>query len=285
MNFKKVLYDYTIITFGCFLLAFAIDTFFLPQNLVTGGFSGLSIIITRYAESLFNIQIPISLINLMLNIPLFMITFFLLGFNIVIRSFYSTLAVSFFLQVCTMLPSFQNDIFISAVVGGVCAGTGLGLVISRQSTTGGTDLVTMIIKNYNKHLNVAKMMFAIDSGIIVLGIFAFGFESGMYAIISVYISSKMINTVVEGVGFSKVAYIITDKYEEVSDKILNELGRGVTGVYAKGMYTNQDRVMLMVVVETKQLPVLKSIAKQIDSNSFVIVSEAKETLGEGFKEF
>lgn len=284
MKSKNVLYDYLIMTVGAFLLAFAIQMFYLPQNLVTGGFSGLSIIITRYVESIFGISIPISLINLSLDIPLLIVTFFLLGFSMVIRTFYSTLAVSFFLQVCTFFPSFNNDMFISAVFGGVCAGVGIGLVISKQSTTGGTDLISMIVNNYNKHINISKIMFCIDSCIIMLGIFAFGFERGMYAIISVYICTKFIDTVIEGVNFSKVAYIITDKYDEVSDKILTDLDRGVTAINAKGMYTKQDRVMLMVVVNTKQLPILKSIAKTIDPNSFIIVSEAREALGEGFSE-
>ncbi len=279
---KNVVKDYFVITLGCFLLAIAIECFYLPHNLVTGGFSGLAIILTRFFESRLGLEISVSVINLCLNLPLFIVTFFLLGYKMVIRSFYSTIVLSLSLSIVALFPQMNSDLFIAALFGGVFSGAGLGLVFSRFSTTGGTDLISMIINKYVSHINVSKLLFVIDSSIIVLGLFVFGAEKCMYALVAVFVCTKSIDAVLEGLSFAKVAYIITDKYEEVSDKILKELERGVTGLESIGMYTKKQRVTLMVVIATKELPKLKIITKSVDENAFIIVSEAREVFGEGF---
>lgn len=280
----KTIEDYFIIFVGCFLLAISIDKFFLPHNLVTGGFSGLSIIIKRYADSLLGVNLSISLINLILNLPLFVVTFFLLGYNMLIRSFFATLSVSLSLYILTYFPPIPSDLFIASVFGAVFAGIGLGLVFSRSATTGGTDLVCTITNKFLKQNNIAKQLFILDSSIILLGLFAFGIENCMYAIISVFICTKIIDTVLEGIGFAKVVYIITDHADEVSQKIFTTLDRGVTGLESHGMYTKVQRVTLMTVVPTKDLPKLKEITKEIDNRAFMIISDAREVFGEGFKE-
>lgn len=284
MDKKKIITDYLIITIGCFILALGIDKFYAPHNLVTGGFSGLSIIISYYSTTLFGVSIPISLINLFLNLPVFIIAFFVLGFNMVFRSFYSTIMVTVGLFVMTLFPTIETDIFISAVFGAVFAGIGLGLVFSRQSTTGGTDLVCTIINKFLKQKNISKLLFILDSSIILLGLFAFGIENCMYAIISVFVCTKVINIILEGIGFAEIVYIITDKSDEVSAKIFEVLDKGVTGIESRGMYTGTQRVTLMTVMPSKSIPKLKEITKEIDKNAFIIVSEAREVFGEGFAE-
>ncbi len=266
-------------------MAVGIESFYLPHNMVTGGFSGISIIITRYMDKLFSINIPISVINLCLNLPLFILTFFLLGFKMVIRSFYATIILTISLFLVTFLPAIETDLFIASVFGGIFSGVGLGLVFSRFSTTGGTDLVAMILRKYFKSFNVSKLLFMIDCSVILLGLFAFGVTNCMYAIVSIYICTKVINQVLEGLSFKNVCYIITDHYEELSEVLLQELDRGVTGLESKGMYTKKQRVTLMVVISTKDIPKLKEITKRIDEKAFIILTEATEVLGEGFSKF
>ncbi len=282
MKIKGLLIDYIIIAFGCLLLSIGISVFYLPHNLVTGGFSGLSIMLTRYLESWFGIELSISVINLCLNLPLFIITFFLLGYKMVIRSFYATLSVTLWLYLLEYLPAIQTDLFLASVFGGVLSGVGLGLVLTRFSTTGGTDLVAMIINKYLSHINVSKLLYYIDSFIIMLGLFAFGVEKCMYALIAVFVCTKAINSVVDGFSFAKIAYIITDHYEEVSNELLTVLDRGVTGLESIGMYTKKQRVTLMIVIPIKQIPKMKELVTRIDPNAFIILTDAREVHGEGF---
>lgn len=282
-DIKKTVTDYVIITFGCLLLAIGIDKFYLPHNLVTGGFSGLSIIIVHLLSSTMGIEAPLAIVNFTLNFPLFVIAFFVLGYKVVLRSFYSTMILSFLLFLTSFTPDIPSDLIIASIFGAVFSGLGLGLVFSRQSTTGGTDLVCTIINKFLKHSNISKQLFVIDSGIIVLGLFIFGIEKCMYAIISVYICTKIINTVLEGIGFAKVVYIITDKSAEVSTEILKVLDRGVTGLESVGMYTEKQRLTLMTVIPPKDIPKLKEITKEIDENAFIIISDAREVFGEGFQ--
>ncbi len=285
MNIKKTIYDYVIIFVGCLLVSIPLQLLYLPHNMVTGGFSGLSIILTRYAEMAFGLNIPIYIINLILNVPLLIITLMLLGYKVLIKSFFATISISLQLYVLAFFQPVDVDIFIASIFGGVITGIGLGLVFSRLATTAGTDLVAMIFNKYFKQFNISLLLFFIDSGIILLGLFVFGIEPAMYAIVAVFVTSKLIDVVVEGPNFSKVAYIITDRYEELSQKIMDEMERGVTGLESHGMYTKKQRVTLMVVVPTKELPKLKDITDSIDPNAFMILSEAREVLGEGFKPF
>lgn len=282
MNIRKLIEDYIVITVGCFLLAIAIELFYLPHNLVTGGFSGLGIIIARVSENVLGTQIPVSVSNLALNLPLFIATFFILGFSMVVRSLYATVALSVSLAIATYLPPIHTDLFLAAVFGGVIAGVGIGLVIVRFGTTGGTELIALIIQKYLPHFNVSKLIFIIDCAIILVGLFAFGAENCMYAIISVFVCAKLIDMVVEGVSFAKVVYIITDEYEDVSSQILTILDRGVTGLESVGMYTGKQRVTLMTVIPVKEIPKLKEIVMSVDEKAFLILSEAREVHGEGF---
>ncbi len=282
MNVKNQIKDYFVIFIGCILLGIAIQKFYLPHNLVTGGFSGISIILTRMLENRFDIHISVAVLNLCLNVPLFIVTFFLLGYRMVIRSFFATISLTVTLSVLAMLPTFDTDLILASLFGGVFSGLGLGLVISKFSTTGGTDLVSMIIKKYLKHFDVSRLLFMIDSTIIICGLFAFGIENCMYAIISVYVCAKVIDGVLEGLNFAKIAYIITEKHNEISNEIFDKIDRGVTGLESIGMYTKNKKVTLMAVISIKEIPALKQLVKEIDPKAFIIFSDAREVFGEGF---
>ena len=179
----------------------------------------------------------------------------------------------------------KGDYLIGAVFGGVCAGAGIGLVIKVGATTGGTDMVSALVQLKIRHYSIVQILQVIDAAVVVLGFAVFGMGPTLYAIIGIIVQTKVADLIVEGTNYSKAAYIITDQHELVADKILHELERGLTGLEARGMYTGKDKRVLMCVVTQKELVVLKNLVNDIDPKAFVIVSDVREVLGEGFQEY
>lgn len=279
---NKNIVEYAIIIVGTSFLAMAINIFFDPLELVTGGVTGLSIVIKELSSKFFDGGIPLWILNISINIPLFIIAIIIKGKNFGGRSLFATLYLSFALYYTQWLPMITTDILLGSVFGGVLAGLGLGLVFSAYSTTGGTDLAASIIQHYIKHVSVAKIMFILDGIIIAFGFFVFGPEKAMYAIVSVYISVKVIDAILDGLHFSKAAFIISDYHEEISKNIFSKLERGVTGLYGEGLYSKKSKEVLMCVVSKKQIVKLKDIVREIDDDAFIIVADVREVLGEGF---
>jgi len=162
---------------------------------------------------------------------------------------------------------------------------GIGLILLAKATTGGTDMVATIIQHYMRHYSIVQIMQVLDALIVLVGLYVFGLYAGMYSIIAILVVTKVSDTVMEGFKFSKAAFIITDKYDIVAKRILEELDRGVTGLYAKGMYSGADKCMLYCVVSQKEIVGVKEIVAEVDPAAFVIVSDAREVLGEGFLEY
>lgn len=279
---KDVIIDYIRIIVGVTMMAVAVTVFFQPAGIVTGGASGLSIIIATYVERIFSIRLPLSVLNAVFNIPLLITGYIFLGRNFIWRTIFATLYFSVALAFTTFIPDFNGDFVIISVFGGVLMGTGIGLALSSYCTTGGSDLLAAIIHKLNKTIPVAYAMFVIDAAIISLGFLVFGMERGLYAIISVFISSKVIDAILEGLNFSKGAFIISDYANEISEEIMMALNRGVTGLKGRGMYTKKDTNVLLCVVSKKEIVLLKSIVKSRDPDAFLIITDVRETLGEGF---
>ncbi len=283
---RKPVYDYIVIIIGTTLLAAAINMFFEPMELVTGGVTGLAIIVKDLTKNVVSDEgIPLYVTNLFINIPLFLIAIWIKGKDFGRRSLFSTIFLSFALYYTQWLPQLNVDTFLACIFGGVIAGVGLGLVFSAFSTTGGTDLCASIIQHYIKHISVAQLMLILDACIIIGGLFVFGIEKAMYAIIAVYISAKVIDTMLEGIHFSKAAFIISDKHDHIAKEIMATLDRGVTGLYGQGVYSLQEKKILLCVVSKKQIAKLKDIVRDLDKNAFVIVADVREVLGEGFIEY
>jgi uncharacterized membrane-anchored protein YitT (DUF2179 family) len=171
-----------------------------------------------------------------------------------------------------------------ALYGGLLQGVGIGLVFLGGGTTGGTDLLAAIIQNFMRHYSIAQIMQFVDGAVVLVGMYVFGVERALYAIIAVYLVTKVSDGIIEGLKFSKSVYIITEKPDEVSRMVMEDLDRGITGISAKGMYSGQDKLMLFCVVGKKELVHLKEMIDEIDPNAFVIVGDAREVHGEGFLE-
>lgn len=281
---KKPWYmEYLLIIVGTALMATAITSCFDAAGLVTGGFSGISILVKAGTKSLYGKGIPLWVTNLVLNIPVFLLAAKIKGIAFVKKALLGDLSLTVWLAV---LPAWKlsGDFLLVALYGGLLQGVGIGLVFLGGGTTGGTDLLAAIIQNFMRHYSIAQIMQFVDGAVVLVGMYVFGVERALYAIIAVYLVTKVSDGIIEGLKFSKSVYIITEKPDEVSRMVMEDLDRGITGISAKGMYSGQDKLMLFCVVGKKELVHLKEMIDEIDPNAFVIVGDAREVHGEGFLE-
>lgn len=281
---RNTLKNYLFMVVGTALMAFSIASVFDPVSLITGGFSGLSIIVRQLTEPLVPGGIPLSVTNLALNIPFLLLTVKLKGFRYLLRTGFATVALSFWLSVLPVIPIAEGDLLLSALYGGLIMGAGIGLVFVAQSTTGGTDLIAALIQHFLPSYSISTLMWILDTLIVLLGAYLFGIQMTLYAIIAIYLTSHVADGLIEGLKFSKAAFIITGKPDELSATLMQELDRGVTGISAMGMYSREAKNMLLCVVARKQIVQLKELAKECDPDAFVIVTDVREVLGEGFIE-
>lgn len=279
---KSVFIKYAYIALGTAILSFTVKCIYAPNGLVVGGFSGLSIIIENLTGRLVPGGIPLWLTNLVLNVPVFIAALRIKGKSFIGKTLFATLMLSFWLGIMPQFYFIRDNILLAALFGGALQGLGMGLVFSTKATTGGTDMVGAIIQNYLQHFSVARIMMVIDACIVIVGGYVFGLERALYAMITIVVVNRIADAIIEGVKFAKAAYIITDKYEEVSLAVLHKVGRGLTGIHARGMYTGTDRCLLFCVVTKKELVYLKELVGKIDENAFIIVSDAREVMGQGF---
>ncbi len=281
MSFNKhLVLDIFMIMLGTTIMAFGISVFYSPNDMITGGITGLSIIIEKLASER-GLNIPIWLSNAVLNSPLFILGFRILGFKNIAKTLFATVFLSFALYFTSLIPIIKTDLILASIFGGTIGGLGLGIVFKSMATTGGTDLAANIIHKYIKHISMAKIMLVLDSAVVILGLFIFGPIKAMYAIVSIFVSTKVIDAVLEGLTFAKCTFIISQNSNDIAAKIL-QIDRGVTAISVKGMYTNAQKDMLMCVVSAKQIVTLKQIVHEIDPAAFVIVADVREVLGEGF---
>ena len=276
---------YLLIAAGTGIMAFAIKSTFDPIGLVTGGFTGIGIMLRRLTLDVWDGGIPIWLTNLVLDVPLFLLAWRLKGKRFIGRTIAASLLLSFWLGVIPDCDLAGGDYLLAAVYGGVLMGAGIGLVLSAQVATGGTDLIATLLHIRLRAYSIAQILQIIDGVIIIAGIYVCGIRASLYAVFAVYITSRVSDLITEGGKFSKAVYIISDQYEQIADAVLHQMNRGTTLLPAVGMYRSEERNMLFCVVSKKEVVVLKEFIKQIDVHAFVIVTYVREVLGEGFLEY
>jgi len=276
--------DIAYILAGTFLMALGINLAFDPMGLVCGGVTGLAIVIKHLTGFLWEGGLPVWLSNLLFNGPLFVVAFAKKGRKYIAKTLFATVMLSVWIYI---LPIFQlfDDYVLATLFGGVMTGGGIGLVFARMATTGGTDLLSALIHDKIPHFSIPQLLAVIDGAIVVLGAVVFGVDNAMYAICVVYLCSKISDGMLEGLKFAKMAHIISDKAEEIADVVLTDIDRGVTGVKVKGMYSKEEKKMLICVVTKKEMVQLIDIVHKIDPSAFVIVNDVHEVRGEGFIEF
>jgi len=274
----KQMMKYVGFAAGTFLYAAAINLFYIPNGILTGGVTGIAIVAGHLTG------LSVGALVLALNIPLF-----IAGYKYIGRQFFFTSAIctgllSLFIDLAKFLPPFTDDILLSAIYGGVLGGAGLGLVYLCGSTTGGTDIMVRLLRRKFAHLPMGRLILALDAVIIISGIFVFGdINKALYSMIAIFVLSSTVDLLIHGSDKGNLIYIITKKHAEVAAQINQSMERGATLLYGQGAYSGEDNKVVITVIKPQQIGQLKAILKSVDPSAFYIVSDAQEIIGEGFK--
>lgn len=276
-NLKNFFIDSIWTIIGAAIMAAGVSFFLLPNQLSSGGFSGIATI-TYY---LFNFPMGITIITL--NAPLFLFAIYKLGKGFFIKSIFGTVSLSVFIDLFNMLKPLTQDRFLACIYGGIITGLGSAIILKGHSSTGGSELVGNIIKGFKKNVRISNIIMIIDIVVVTLNVVFFKeIEVGLYSAIAIYLMGKIIDIVFEGIYFTKLILIISDKNAEIAKRIGNEVKRGTTGLYGKGMYTDRKKLILMCAVSRGDVSKVKDIARKVDSNCFMIVTNSREVIGQGF---
>lgn len=267
-----------LIIIGCFVASFGTASFLVPSKLSSGGFSGIATILYY----LFNFKIGSVII--LLNIPLFIYSYFRIGKIFTFKSIFATVLYSKLIDIFDNRIIYIEDKFLACIYGGILIGFGLALVLKGGASTGGTDLVAHIAIKRQIKTKISTIIIIIDIFVVLMNIIAFkAIEIGLYSFISIWIIGKMIDVLFEGVNYSKVIYIITKKSNELKETLNIDLDKGVTCIYAETGFDRQEIKILMCVCKRYDVEKVKQASKKVDQNSFIIITDAREVYGLGFK--
>lgn len=279
MNRDNVIIQYMTMIFGTFLMALAVVLFFDEMGVVTGGVTGIAIML----KSMFHV--PMWLVNAGINIPLFIVGYRILDRDTFIRSLVATASLTIFLGVVPEVRLLTGDRLVDIIIGSALMGCGLGLIFIEYGSSGGSDLLATLINVKVRHISIPKIMAIIDGVIVVAGAGTFGVTSGIYAIIAIYIVTKVSDSIVEGPNRAKMMYIVSEQETAAADYIMHIIGRGVSYMEITGAYTQRKKRMIMCVVSSKEMVKVKQKIYQIDEKAICFVGDIREAFGEGFTKF
>lgn len=275
---KKYLKEGIEIVIGCLLMALGTALFLLPNQLSSGGFAGISTIIY------YLLGMPLGLTMLALNIPLIILTIIKVGKEIAVKGILGTIVLSTFIDIFEKIEPLTEDRLLASIYGGILIGLGTAIVLKANASTGGTDLLSYIIRAFKPHFKTSNLIVIVDTTIVILNVLFFKeIEIGLYSAIAIYLMGKMIDIVFEGVYFTKTMFIVSNKYREIAQEIGQKLDRGSTAIYAKGTYTREKKMVLWCVASRGEVVRIKQIAQEIDPRAFIVISNAREAWGKGFK--
>ena len=281
----RQLAEYLLIVAGTAVIAVSLQFFLDPDGMVPGGFTGIAIIVKELTKGIVPDGVPLWVTNLVLNVPMVPIALKINGWDFAKRTVVGSLLLSFWLAVIPYVQLMEEpDLFLTSVFGGVSMGIGVGLVFLGKGTTGGTDMCGAILHHFFPYISLPKLMQLLDVVITSVGIMVFGIRIALYSIIVVYLTAKVSDRIMEGSTSAKMLYIISDQSALIAEKIMEKIGRGVTGLQGRGMYTNQDKTILICVISPREIARIKDVVLEADSRAFVIVNDSREVLGEGFVE-
>ncbi|PID94198.1 MAG: membrane protein [Bacteroidetes bacterium] len=283
--------SYGLILIGSIIMAAGFSFFISPYKIVPGGVYGIGIVVHYLTKGLFDFApdgFPIGLFGLILNIPLTLLGIKILGPRFGVKTVVGFFVVSGIMDLLTLLfgedpLQIGEDILLAAVFGGVLIGLGLGLIFRARATTGGSDIIAMILAKYTR-MPLGQLIIIVDSIIVLLGLAVFkDWRIPLYSWITIFVTGKVIDIVVEGVSYEKSLMIVSDKHEEIKRKILVDMKRGGTCLRATGLYSGKDKNIIFTVVTRRELAILQDYISQIDSKAFMTVTDSSEVLGEGFR--
>jgi uncharacterized membrane-anchored protein YitT (DUF2179 family) len=278
---KKWFISYTLIVIGAFIMASGFVLFITPYKIVPGGVYGISIVLHHLFGT------PVGLIALCFDIPLTLLGIKILGPRFGVKTVVGFVFTAVFVDSLTYFwgeqPLVEDDALLSSIFGGVMVGLGLGLIFKSKATSGGSDIVAMIIAKFTR-LPLGQLMILVDSAIVFVGFAAFqDWKIPLYSLIVIFITGKVIDVVLQGISYDKTLFIISDKVEEIRNKIIVDLNRGGTFIQGKGMYNGKDRTIIYTVVSRREVAILQEFIHKTDPFAFMTVINASEIIGEGFK--
>ncbi|MBR5961641.1 MAG: YitT family protein [Clostridia bacterium] len=268
-------FSYTQIIIGALIGGAAYPLFMTPNKIAPGGITGIATILNH----LFNW--PVGTVTLILNIPLFLISFRAMGRVFAFRSLVTTVLFTVFIDILPLQPM-TMDPLLGALYGGVMLGAGLGLIMRGGATTGGSDMVARMVNKRFQFISTGSFLFAIDFAVVVSAGFLIGATEALYSLICIFLSARIMDTIIIGFSSNKACFIISSRWQEISDRIMRDMDRGVTQLTARGAYTGAERPTLLCVIGRSEIMALKRILREEDEKAFVIIVEAHEAIGDGF---
>lgn len=280
-SFRAQARSYATITLACVLYALSFDWFYAPNAFTVGGFTGISQIINFFIPVL-----PVGVMIIVLNVPLFLLGLKKFGFAFLVKSIYTMALSSVLIDVIAVIHTFSPmEPLLACLYGGVTLGIASGLLFREEATTGGSELGAWIVRSHVEHLSLGNICLGIDLTVILLYAAVFrSLDNALYGALALYITTKVLDLVVYGGNTAKVAYVISDKYEEIMREMLAR-DMGVTLISGKGAYTGQERPLLFCAIRKKEMVSIKRYIKELDPDAFFILCDASEVLGEGFGEY
>ncbi len=268
-------FSYAQILLGALIAGAAYPLFMTPNWIAPGGMTGIATILNHLFHW------PVGTVSLILNLPLFLISYRAMGRIFAFRSLLATVFFTLFIDILPLQPM-TNDPLLGALYGGVMLGAGLGLIMRGGATTGGSDMIARMVHKRFQFISVGSFLFAIDFAVVISAGFLIGTTEALYALINIFLSAKVMDVVIIGFSANKACFVMSSRWKEISDRILRDMDRGVTLLTARGAYTGTERPTLLCVISRSEIMAFKRILREEDENAFVIIVEAHEAIGDGF---
>lgn len=280
MNIRKMkenesLLAYVQIVLGCLIGGAAYPLFLVPNNIAPGGLTGVATVLN------YLFGFPVGLTSMLMNVPLFIFGYKMLGGTFAFRSLVATVLFSVFIDLLK-LPPLTDDMLLGSVYGAIALGVGLGLILRGGATTGGSDMIAKMVQRHISFMTVGLTLFIIDCMVILLAAFTMNTRAALYSLICIFVSSKVIDLVLAGIGSAKMCFVVSSQSEPIARRIMDEMDRGVTILPAIGGYTGKESKALISVVDHREVIAVKRIVRETDEKAFMFITDTHETLGEGF---
>ncbi len=268
-------FSYVQIIIGALIAGAAYPLFMTPNRIAPGGMTGIATILNHLFHW------PVGTVSLLLNLPLFLISYRAMGRVFAFRSLVATIFFTLFIDILP-LQAMTNDPLLGALYGGVMLGAGLGLIMRGGATSGGSDMIARMVHKRFQFISVGSFLFAIDFAVVISAGFLIGTTEALYALINIFLSAKVMDVVIIGFSSNKACFVMSSRWKEISERIMREMDRGVTQLTARGAYTGTERPTLLCVISRSEIMAFKRILREEDENAFVIIVEAHEAIGDGF---